>query len=183
MSKNLTLTDEALEQIIDKAVQKHRMSIDEESIEVVGCNISCIINYEINIRNEDKELIALKTYCNQNDINSGAVFKILKDLELIEELKPNHNILTDAGFEQLNTRDDQSKPFMTSIHGNIYINDKDERLDILLGILENHPLYKDGYNKRVKDRKIDYTYMELNQAKKLGINIIKTKEITNEKGE
>jgi len=178
MSKELQLSQEDLEKMIFKAVEKTRLSVNEESIEASGCDFTCVIKHEVYIRNDTRNIMSLKTWCMQNNYNHRDVFDILKDLMLIETIKQNYNILTDEGFEALNTRDKQFQPYITCIDGHVFINDKDIRHENFIQIIENHRLFSgSSYNKKIKSRSISYSRRELVQAKELGIEITEIKEI------
>ncbi len=184
MSKSLTLSSTALEEMLTKAAEKAYERFDQEAISITGCDIKCTLELEMNIRN-GKSLISFKTYCAQNDINSSLAFGILRDVGYIEYEKEDRcteNVLTAEGFEALNGTSPQSKPMITSIGGNIYVDDTDPRFKNLIKTLESHSTFKKcdnggEYNTNVKSRKSSYSRRELGIAKVLGVEIIKIKEL------
>ncbi len=185
MGKDLVLTDDALQEMLNKAVNQSRDELNDESLSIAGCNIKCILVYESNIRNEEKGIMPLKHYCMQNNMNHRNVFETLRDLGFIEYLdngKNNSNILTADGFSALNGTDPQESPFITTISDSLFINDKDKRIENMLKIIKSHPEYKDDiYNSEIKNRKLKYSRNEKRIADALGIEIITPKEIENVK--
>ncbi len=186
MGKDLILSSQALQTMLDKAVDNAYDRLDSESINIAGCDVRCILVYEGNIRNEEKGIIALKHYCMQNDINHRVVFDILRDYGWIEYLdngKKNYSLLTLEGFKEVNGIDEQSSPVITSKHGVIFVDDRDIRFDNFILKIKKHKLYEDsnnGYNQKIKASKLAYSRNEKQMADDLGIIIVEVKEITDE---
>ncbi len=186
MNKNIVLTEEKIQSMMNEAVIRGIETLDNEAISIAGCDIKCILVYEGNARNNTKEMLSLKLYCNYNHLNHRVVFNVLRDLGWIEYLdnkKKNCSILTELGFIEINGTEPQSSPVITTVNSTLYVNDKDERFEKFIETIKKHPLFlenNNGYNARVKESNHPYSINEIQIAKKLGVEIISVKEITDE---
>ena len=186
MNKSIVLTEEKIQSMINEAVVRGVETLNDEAISIAGCDIKCILIYEGNARNNGKEMLPLKLYCNYNHLNHRVVFNVLRDLGWIKYLddeKKNCSILTELGFIEINGTDPQSSPVMTTSNSTMYVNDKDERFEKFIETIKKHSMFledNNGYNTNIKESNHNFSIHELKIAKKLGVEIIEAKEITDE---
>ncbi len=210
MGKQITLSQEELQEIANTAGRNALNEMDKRFILISGCDTMCVVGYETEIRNGDKKITAVRNVMNHIGLSFAMGFEILRDYGFIEfhpiykkdknnryikdddgnrvptEI-PNTNFtrLTSDGFRELNGLLPQSKPFITEIGGNLYVDDTDERYNNFISKIKEHPIYDEKriFNKTLKDRKLSYNRHELKLAEELEVEILTTKELPNGKTE
>ncbi len=207
MDKQIALSKEELQLMLNEAGNARQNTLSDAFFNVTGCDISCSLEFDINIRNGDKKIAPLRGVFNHHNINFRIGFDILRDYGFIEnyylyeknrngeykrdkdgnkiptdEIDTTKNRLTVDGFRELNGIEPQSRPMISEIAGCLYVDQTDNRYENLISKIKGHPDYDESkiYNAALKDRKLTYSKHELELVKQLDIEIIKTKEITDE---
>jgi len=179
-----------------QAVKEAMSSVNSESFNIAGCDITCIFKYEENDRNENKGL-SLKDWSKKKNHNHSMVYDCLESKEYI--IRPHKNKenpavmeITSKGFIAFNCIEvgvtkELVSPLITVISNSLYIDDKHEMIDEFIALLESCEGFdKDRiYNDDIKSRKITFSRKDLKIMESLNIVVKETISIentTNEKG-
>ncbi len=190
---NETEMKQLIKATASQAVAEAMSAVNGNSFDIAGCDITCVLKYEENDRN-DKKGLSLKDWCKKKNYNNAMIYDCLVNKEFI--LRANRKKgetspleITKLGFIAFNGVDDSKEnkttelisPLITVISNSLYIDDKHHMIDEFISILESCEGFDSerGYNDVIKNKIMLFSRKDLKIMESLDITVKDTKQIEN----